>query len=913
MKSAIIIMLLSLATISASAQEKVNFKWVKETAQESARPFSSGLCACCENGKWGFMDQDGRMVIQPLYEECREFSEGLAAVKLDGKWGYILPSGEFAIEPDYEDCTDFTDGFARAKKSKWGLITKTGYCTTSFSFDEIRGFHDGMALATAGEASYYIRKSDGKPVMNDSDYVYGDYSEGYAPVLYKKRGKWGYIDLKRKVVIESKFDEAYGFQYGKALVKYKDEWRFISDKGNKEMIEGFNAQPVEFRNGFARITTATGSAGYITSSYTPVRAVFAKAGDFNANGLAPVETTDGKKGFINGLGRMTIEIDADSFGDFSNELAWICRNGKYGYVNTKGEVVIDPVFTAAGDFHEGMAYVEYEGRKGLIRYEPDASNPQLEFTEIRLLDGNANEHVDMDEVFNISVTLRNPDTRPMDNVTVSFKGSEEQEQWFMFDSKSISIPSIAPQKDTTIMFMGMSNQSIKTDNVQLGFTGKAGTVLHPTSKDWSFGTVGVQDSKPLITKYWAFKDDHTPIMSGDKVNLKLTVKNEGTDPARDVTIDLQCPADIGMVQTHLAIPDLMAGEEKELYASFYVNMPMNPELTIVAKLSDYTKSHDKVEYLSFEYGKMNPEITVGAFGQQMMYAGAQAAAMAQFAGAQFAGAQFAGAQAVPQQAAPAAFESELTKGIVQVAVPDPNKFALVIGNEDYSENKLTSGYEVNVDYAKADAEAFAKYAVNYMGVPQEQVKLLKNATYRQMLSELNGLSNMSKSSPGNIEIYLFYAGHGQHDVESKETFLIPIDVSITSPKDGIKLEEVYATLGASQAKRAIVFMDACYTGQGRGIVIKPREALVKGNTLVFTATSSSERSMPYHEKHHGMFTYYLLKAIKDGNGKQSVSELFNTVKSEVGKYSNWINKSNQTPEMISGSGIQAGWENWTLD
>lgn len=907
------ILMLSLAIGSASAQEKTNFKWVKEINQEDGRSFSNGLCAFCKDGKWGFIGQDGRTVIQPVYEDCHDFSEGLAAVKLDGKWGYISTTGDFRIQPDYEECTDFVNGYATARKTKWGLITKNGYCTTSFSFDTIRGFNDGLALATAGEVSYYIRQTDGKPLMNDSDYTYGDFSGGYAPVVYKKRGKWGYIDTKRKVVIESKFDTACGFQYGKALVKYKDEWRYISDKGNKEIVEGIQPQPTDFKNGFAKVVTSSGSTSFLTTTYTPLRASFKSAGNFNSHGLAPVVTRDGKKGFINGLGRLVFEVNADSFGDFSSELAWICRNGLYGYINTKGEVVIEPIFTAAGDFHEGMANVELNGRKGLIRFEPEASNPQVEFTDIRLLDGNANEHVDLDEVFNISVTVRNPGNDPMEDITISFKNNEEQDKWFMFDAKSISFASLAPQKDTTVMFMGMSNQSVMTDSVELDFMVEASTAMNPTSKGWAFNTVGVKDSKPSITKYWVFKDDHTPIMSGDKVNLKLTLKNEGSDPARDVTIDLQCPADIGMMQTHLTIPEMQAGEEKDMYASFYVNMPVNPELTIVAKISDFTQSHDKIEYLSFEYGKMNPEITMGSFGQQMMYAGAQAA-MAQYAAAgQYGiGGQY-GAQAAAQPAAPAKIESELTKDIVQVATPDPNKFALVIGNEDYSDNKLTSGYEVNVDYAKADAEAFAQYAVNYMGVPQEQVKLLKNATYRQMLSELNGLSNMSKSSPGNIEIYLFYAGHGQHDADTKETFLIPIDVSLTSPKDGIKLEDIYATLGSSQAKRALVFMDACYTGQGRGIVIKPREALVKGNTLVFTATSSSERSMPYHEKRHGMFTYYLLKSIKDSNGKQSVSELHNAVKSEVGKYSNWINKSNQTPEIIPGSEIQSGWENWTLE
>ena len=172
---------------------------------------------------------------------------------------------------------------------------------------------------------------------------------------------------------------------------------------------------------------------------------------------------------------------------------------------------------------------------------------------------------------------------------------------------------------------------------------------------------------------------------------------------------------------------------------------------------------------------------------------------------------------------------------------------------------------------------------------------------------------MSKSDPGNIELYVFYAGHGQHDVESKETYLIPVDVSISTPTAGLKLDDVYATLGESKAKRTMVFMDACYSGQGRGIVIKPKEAPVSGNVLVFTATSSSQRSMPYKEKQHGMFTYYLLKTIKENAGALSVTDLFNSVKRDVVRNSMWINNSEQTPELINGTGIETGWENWKLD
>ena len=62
-----------------------------------------------------------------------------------------------------------------------------------------------------------------------------------------------------------------------------------------------------------------------------------------------------------------------------------------------------------------------------------------------------------------------------------------------------------------------------------------------------------------------------------------------------------------------------------------------------------------------------------------------------------------------------------------------------------------------------------------------------------------------------------------------------------------------------------------------------------------------------------MFTYYLLKAIKDNGGKISVTDLYNSVRRDVVRNSIWINNSEQSPELISGEGIESGWENWILD
>ena len=199
-----------------------------------------------------------------------------------------------------------------------------------------------------------------------------------------------------------------------------------------------------------------------------------------------------------------------------------------------------------------------------------------------------------------------------------------------------------------------------------------------------------------------------------------------------------------------------------------------------------------------------------------------------------------------------------------------------------------------------------------MGVKEDNVILVKNATYAQLRSSLEKVTKLAKANPKDLELIVYYAGHGQVDGDSKESYLIPVDVSITSPTAGMKLEDFYGTLSACNAEKTVVFLDACYSGVGRGIIIRPKDTPVKGNLVVMTATSSTQRSMPYQEKNHGLFTYYLLKTMKDADAGLSIGQLYDQVSETVKTKSILINNAEQTPELLSGPDIAPDWKNWAF-
>ena len=63
--------------------------------------------------KYGFIDKNGKVVIEPQFGGTYGFSEGLAQVEKDGKYGFIDKSGKVVIEPQFDYASDFSEGFAR--------------------------------------------------------------------------------------------------------------------------------------------------------------------------------------------------------------------------------------------------------------------------------------------------------------------------------------------------------------------------------------------------------------------------------------------------------------------------------------------------------------------------------------------------------------------------------------------------------------------------------------------------------------------------------------------------------------------------------------------------------------------------------------------------------------------------------
>ena len=267
----------------------------------------------------------------------------------------------------------------------------------------------------------------------------------------------------------------------------------------------------------------------------------------------------------------------------------------------------------------------------------------------------------------------------------------------------------------------------------------------------------------------------------------------------------------------------------------------------------------------------------------------------------------------------ASINNPVDKNIPAGATTHSNRYALIIGNEDYSSKQPGLSREINVDYAGNDARIFREYAINTLGVPDRQAKLIIDATAAEIRRELSWISSLAKLENGNAELIFYYSGHGLPDENTHEPYLIPVDVSGTNISEGIKLSDVYKKLNEFPGKRVTVFLDACFSGGGRNqgllaaksVKIRPKDDMIQGNMVVFTSSSGEESSGVDRDKQHGYFTWFLLKKLQESKGEVTYKTMSDYLRQGVSRETTLGGKP-QTPKVLVSNEVESTWESWTF-
>lgn len=258
------------------------------------------------------------------------------------------------------------------------------------------------------------------------------------------------------------------------------------------------------------------------------------------------------------------------------------------------------------------------------------------------------------------------------------------------------------------------------------------------------------------------------------------------------------------------------------------------------------------------------------------------------------------------------FTSAVDKNIPTFKANNTNTWVVIIANENYQSVDP-------VRFALNDGNIFYEYCTKTLGVPAKQISYKQNATANQIRFEVSWLKNICETHQ-DAEIIFYYAGHGISDTKTQIAYLLPIDGYGTDVSTGFKLDDLYSTLGNIPAKKITIFMDACFSGSkreggmlvaARGVAIKARSGMPRGNMVVFAAAQGDETAYPYYEESHGRFTYYLLKKLQETQGDVTLYELGEYIIQEV-KAKAAEERTPQTPCVTPSATLGTAWQDWKL-
>lgn len=318
------------------------------------RSDKNGLFPVKEYGKWGYINSQGKKIINCQFDKAFYFSEGLAAVCIDSLWGFIDTTGKMVIEPKYVNTSYFSDGLCNVNLIKDNRLIDA-FIKKDGSIAFVSQYKHNISPFAYGRATVEVNNevcvidTKGKIIFN-THYPYGGgfpLQEGVVQVWGGKGGwvKEGlsqvwrgdttkYFDKDGKLLLELEGMGYENFNQGLALVRKNGKACYINKKG-EVMIKPQGARFVygQFHNGLAQAT---------------------------------IPGRDHKSGFISKQGKVVIPLVYRDLNDFSEGLAAFRSEGLWGFINVKGDTAISPRFSYVKSFKNGLCQVGARKQWGYI-------------------------------------------------------------------------------------------------------------------------------------------------------------------------------------------------------------------------------------------------------------------------------------------------------------------------------------------------------------------------------------------------------------------------------------------------------------------------------------------------------------------------------------------------------------------
>lgn len=413
----------------------------------------------------------------------------------------------------------------------------------------------------------------------------------------------------------------------------------------------------------------------------------------------------------------------------------------------------------------------------------------------------------------------------------------------------------------------------------------------PETITTKIGTHKLKVPDVQIASYKIGDDQNATLQRRKPFVLQLAVQNMDQGVAKDVRVNLSLPANVnwtgGDNQT-VTIPVLKAGETKYIEYELMANQNAAENIELKLALSESQGKFARGRNIPLTFGQ-HIGGTVGFNVER---------------------------KDKEVEIERVSLVSDVDENIPETDVQDKRTFAVIIANEQY--RKVAA-----VPFAQNDGGMFREYCLKTLGIPENQINYIPNATGNDIKEAINWLQMITNNFP-DTKVIFYYAGHGIPNEQNLTAYLMPTDGSSSDISTCYKLDDLYAALGAMPAAGITVLLDACFSGVKRdgetfaaaagfrGVAVKVQSGVPHGRTVVLSAAQGDQTAQPYTAKQHGMFTYFLLKKLQETKGDVSLQTLSDYICTSVKQQSILENGKLQEPCVIPSRQVSEDWQNWKL-
>jgi hypothetical protein len=301
---------------------------------------SFGYAVMQRNGKVGLLGRNGQEILAPAFQDLKVLTSELVAVLRDDQWSIIRLDGRVVLPPGYDRVTALNAEFlAFQENGQWGVVDRMGKRIVECRYDAIQYRPEGYFLSEK-EGGLGVLTWEGSELLPTQ---YDDIRfEERGLIFFKKQNRWGMADCHSGIVLPAAYDHIDPIGEWFIRLRRGDKLELYSLSCEKLISQGEYDDCYLF-SGRALLVKRNRHLGLLDDCgrlLLPAR--YFEIHPFGADTWRV--NSQGKWGLVEVQGQLRLPLEFDYIAPPRGNASLVRKNGRTGLVNTQGKLVIPALY-----------------------------------------------------------------------------------------------------------------------------------------------------------------------------------------------------------------------------------------------------------------------------------------------------------------------------------------------------------------------------------------------------------------------------------------------------------------------------------------------------------------------------------------------------------------------------------------